>query len=226
MIPKILLAANRNKEFYIDAVNSCGAEAHAVYCPEASTDYDGLILCGGNDIDPKYYGEEINGAINIDEARDTAEVELARAFIAAGKPILGICRGSQLLNILFGGSLYQNLENAEEHKPLDDKGNYRVHEVKVEFGSILFDLYGEKFSVNSAHHQAVKKLGEGLVATAFSDGIVEAFEHKNMPIMGVQFHPEKMCCSERRSDTVDGIEIFKYFINSIVKDNSKTQGNI
>ncbi len=217
MKPKILLSANRNKEYYIDAVTCAGGEAHAVYCPSVTAEYDGLIICGGNDIAPKYYGEEMNGAVNIDEARDTAEFELARAFIDAGKPVLGICRGSQLLNILFGGSLYQNLENAEEHKPLDDKGNYRVHEVKAVAGSVLSELWGESFSVNSAHHQAVKKLGDGLTATAFSGDVVEGFEHESLPVIGVQFHPEKMCCSERRADTVDGIKIFEHFIKLIEK---------
>ena len=84
--PKILLSANLKKEDYIDAVNSCGGIAVAEYCPEASADgYDGLILCGGNDINPAYYNEEINGAVNIDNERDEAEFSLLKAFIDAKK---------------------------------------------------------------------------------------------------------------------------------------------
>ncbi len=220
MKPKILLSANKNKEYYIDAVRSAGADAFCEYCPEVSLEYDGLILCGGNDIEPRHYGEESNGAINIDETRDAAEIELARAYIAAGKPILGICRGCQLLNILFGGSLYQDLENSDDHKPLDDRGNYRVHDITAKAGSTLYNIYGESFSVNSAHHQAVKRLGEGLIATAYADGVTEGFEHENLPVIGVQFHPEKMCCTERREDTVDGLKIFEYFIYTVCKNKS------
>ncbi len=218
MKPKILLAANLNRQFYIDAVNACGGEAHAEHCPEISLEYDGLVLCGGNDIYPSYYGEEIDGSVNIDEARDAAEIKLARAFIEAKKPILGICRGSQLLNVVFGGSLYQDLQGADRHKSYD-RENYRVHEITAREGSILYNLYDEKFLVNSAHHQAVKKLGAGLIVTASADGVVEAFEHESLPVFGVQFHPEKMCLSERHSDTVDGIKIFEYFISLIGERN-------
>ncbi len=210
MKPHILLSANTNKEYYIDAINNCGGVACAKYCPTFSNEYDGLVLCGGNDIGPHYYGEDINGAVDIDDKRDEAEFKLAKAFIAAGKPILGICRGSQLLNIVFGGSLYQHIACAEMHKA-HQEGD-RIHSVKAVGSHTVSKLYGTDFFVNSAHHQAVKKLGNELEVTLMSDDIIEGFEHNKLPIIGVQWHPERMCFSQARNDTVDGAKLFEHFI--------------
>ena len=217
MKPKILLSVNAKKENYINAVNNCGGIAYAEYCPKFSAEYDGLLLGGGNDINPELYNEPINGAVDIDHERDKAEVELFRAFVNAGKPIMGICRGHQLINVLLGGSLYQDIEYADIHKSKTDVDN--VHEVNAVAGSIFDDIYGKSFPVNSVHHQAVKRLGEGLDATLHADnGIIEGFEHKTLPIMGVQFHPERICFTESENNTVDGSEIIKYFINLCKKD--------
>ena len=210
MKPKILLSASSKKEFYIDAINFCGGIADAKYCPAVSDEYDGLVLCGGNDIHPLYYGEDINGAVDIDEQRDRAEFRLAKAFITMRKPILGICRGSQLLNIVFGGSLYQHLDNAGEH--MQHQGHDTVHPVRAIDNSYLSMLYGTEFSVNSAHHQAIKVLGGSLKTTLMSDDVIEGFEHENLPIIGVQWHPERMCFSQSRTDTIDGAKLFQRFI--------------
>ncbi len=210
MKPSILLAANQNKEYYIDAVNLCGGIADAKYCPDVSLDYDGLILCGGNDTDPKYYNQDNYKCINIDAKRDEAEFALAKAFVEAKKPILGICRGAQLLNILFGGELHQDLINADMH--IKKAGVDSVHSVRSETGSLCHKLYGEEFFVNSAHHQAVSIAGSDLKVTAWSGDVIEAFEHTELPILGLQWHPERMCFSKARKDTVDGSKIFEYFI--------------
>lgn len=211
MKPKILLSANRNMQYYTDAVNLSGGDATCEYLPRVDLSFDGLILCGGNDIDPKYYGEADNGSVNIDAPRDEAEFELAKAFIEAGKPVLGICRGCQLLNVYFGGSLVGDLPNADFHTNRSDY--YVAHEASANKGSVLESLYGENFRINSSHHQAVKKLGVGLVATAFCGEVIEGFEHKSLPVLAVQFHPERMCYSQRREDTADGAPIFEYFID-------------
>ena len=100
---RLLLAANQKKELYANAVEACGAIADVKYAPDDNVDYDGLILCGGNDINPSYYNEEINGSVNIDDTRDKAEFVLLNKFLKTGKPILGICRGFQLMNVAFGG---------------------------------------------------------------------------------------------------------------------------
>ena len=213
MKPQILLSLNTKKEFYIDAVNNCGGIAVPKYCPDVDANYDGLILCGGNDIDPLYYNEEMNGSVNIDENRDISEFKLVKAFIDAKKPIMGICRGLQLLNIAFGGTLYQDMANSKEHSSFSDYD--LVHVVTAKKGSFVHDLYGDSFWVNSFHHQAINGLGNGLevIMTAPNNDVVEGIKHKTLPIIGVQWQPERMCFSKKRDDTVDGKAIFEYFIN-------------
>lgn len=208
---KLLLSGNTNLQYYEDAVRAVGAEPFAKYLPEIDTGYDGLILCGGNDIDPSYYGEAMNGSVNIDKARDEVEFALLKAYVDAGKPVLGICRGYQLINVYFGGTLHQDIPEASLHTNKQDF--YIAHLVSATPDSVLGKLYGTTFSVNSSHHQAVDRLGEGLCASAYWDGrYLEAYEHRTLPILGMQWHPERMCAGQKREDTVDGIEIFKHFI--------------
>lgn len=211
MKPRILLSVNRKRDNYIDAVNNCGGIAVPQYCPDVSTEYDGLIICGGNDIDPAYYNEKMNGSVNIDAKRDMAEFALAKAFAEKKKPIFGICRGCQLLNVAFGGNLYQDISNASEHCSFSDYD--LVHKVTIKKDSFLYKMYGVEFSVNSFHHQAIKETGNGfdVLATAYGTTI-EGIIHKELPIFGVQWHPERMCFANKREDTVDGAEIFNFFI--------------
>lgn len=207
---RILLCANTNKEYYIEAVEMSGGQAVVSYCPDLNTEYDGLILCGGNDLDPAYYGEAVNGSVDIDHHRDETEWAFLNAFIKTGKPIMGICRGFQLLNVFFGGSLYQDIDNVAVHR--GDLIHYPVHSVQAEKDSFLTQMYGQKFDVNSCHHQGIKELGDGLYTIASCGDLVEAFAHKQLPVFGVQWHPEKMCYGQKRSDCVDGAPIFRYFL--------------
>ncbi len=211
---KILLSGKGNIQNYINALNACQAEADGGYLPEISSEgYDGLILCGGGDIHPKFYGKEIDGSHEerIDISRDECEFSLISEFINKGKPILGICRGHQVLNVYFGGDMIQHITTWEDHKRESDA----VHLAKTENTSFLSDLYGESFYINSMHHQAVRNLGKGLKVTLRSspDEVIEALEHESLPVFGVQFHPERMCAEKKRTDTVDGIHIFKYFLD-------------
>lgn len=210
--PRILLSGKQKMQNYADAVNYTGGIATAAYLPEVDASYDGLILCGGNDMDPRYYGEEIDGSFNIDYERDKVEFALLEAYVRLDKPVLGICRGCQLINVFFGGSLYQDIKNANEHSPSDKID--LIHPVKAIDGSIAKSLYGSDFVVNSYHHQAVNKLGKGLKVTMMSadNTVVEGIEHMDLPIFGVQWHPERMCFSNRRTDTVDGGAIFAHFV--------------
>lgn len=212
MKPRILLSVNSKRDNYIEAVNNCGGIAVPQYCPDVSTEYDGLMICGGNDIDPAYYNEKMNGSVNIDAKRDMAEFALAKAFAEKKKPILGICRGCQLINVALGGSLHQNILNADEHSSFADYD--LVHKVRATEKTFLYEFYGEEFCVNSFHHQAIKELGKGIdiVATACDRTTVEAIKHKELPIYAVQWHPERMCFENKREDTVDGSKIFEFFI--------------
>ena len=211
MQPRILLSVELNKEHYINAIESAGGIPTAEYCPEVDLSYDGLLLCGGRDVDPQRYGEEINGAVNIDYARDAAEMALAKAYIAAGKPVLGVCRGCQLLNVYFGGTLYQHLESTPHHRSGTTVD--AIHTVDVTADNVIKEFYGEHFTVNSVHHEAIKKLGNDLVVTHISDdGVIEGFEHKTLPVFAVQWHPERLVNLEN-AETVNGIKIFEHFLS-------------
>ena len=219
---KLLLSGRQRIEYYIDAVERLGAEVVAKYLPEIDTQYDGLILCGGSDVDPKYFNEPINGSVNIDNERDENEFALLKAYIDAKKPIFGICRGFQLINIYFGGTLYQDIEEADQHKRIDQKDS--VHSITADENSIIGRLYGKNVSINSAHHQAIKDLGKGLKATAYwQDKYAEAFEHTELPIIGVQWHPERTCFSMARNDTCDGSKLIEYFIK-MCEDKKNNKG--
>ncbi len=160
---------------------------------------DGLLFTGGHDIDPNYYGEERHSSIGkISAERDVSEFLLMKEAAAADKPVFCICRGFQLLNVFFGGTLYQDLPSQyatgirhNQEKPYDEP----VHAVSVTGESPLFRIAeAGEFRVNSRHHQAVKEVGEGLSVMAVSeDGLVEAaFAPGYSFLMGIQWHPEHM----------------------------------
>ena len=217
MKPRILISSATNKldaaANYENAVRAAGGDFVTRYCPEVDLSFDGLILTGGGDIDPSRYGRENNGSMPPDTERDRTEFALCKAYLDAGKPILGICRGHQVLNVTLGGSLIQDLGEFLNrfHRRIDlDK----THTILAEEGSLLFSLYGDRFCVNSAHHQAVDALGQGLVVTARSEAqLVESMELVGKPVLGVQFHPERLTGAHLRPDCVDGSAIFRWFLD-------------
>ncbi len=200
-----------NVKNYIDASLAAGFQPEAsLDMPEDFDSCGGLLLPGGADVCPERYGEENKGSVNTDPKLDEAQLRLLDTFYKAGKPILAICRGHQLLNVYFGGTLIQDLgeKNAVHRYENGDK----VHLSSAEKGSWLCELFGESFFTNSAHHQAVDRVAPGFkVILTSSDGVVEAIEKSGEKILSVQFHPERMCCAHSRNDTVDGLLIFKRF---------------
>ena len=208
---KVALAGTESLTNYIDALKENDIEVIATLDVDEAIKCDGLLLPGGGDIDPVYYGEEMNGSDEPDRELDKAQREILDAFVKAKKPILGICRGMQLINIYFGGSLYQDLGTRDIHTRKN--GNDSIHSVKsVEEGNLFEKLYGKTFNINSAHHQGTKKLGKGLKEVLRSDdGVCEAVIHEELPIIATQFHPERMSYKQRRDDAVVGEEIFQYF---------------
>lgn len=161
---------------------------------------DGLLLPGGgSDVDPKLYGElPIEALGPVDARRDAFEYALLREAVALHKPVFGICRGMQVINTFFGGTLWQDLpfqkpDGLLEHQRPDKKWE-GVHAIRIASDTRLSAILGcSSCEVNSTHHQAVKEVAPGFRVTAQSpDGVIEAIESDTLPILAVQFHPERL----------------------------------
>lgn len=213
MRPKILLSTGGGDAAnYLAAVEAAGGAGEARYLPAPDLSYDGLILVGGDDMDPALFGQGNTASRGIDRARDEAELALLNVFCAAGRPVLAICRGHQVVNVWLGGDLIQNLSPELVLFHQREEGD-QVHPVRAAEGSLLRRLYGPVFPVNSSHHQGLGRLGRGLRVTAWSEGgVMEAVEHESLPLISVQFHPERMTGALARPDTVDGEKIFRSFL--------------
>lgn len=197
---------------YMMALLQLDAHPVAIWDEYDVNEFDGLLLPGGLDIHPSRYGQQDIACGPTDETLDEIQFTAAQRFIEAGKPVFGICRGHQLLNVYFGGTLFQHINNAQAHTKLEYVDN--VHASTAAEGSYLHALYGAEFSVNSAHHQAVDTLAEGMQVVQWAnDGTVEAMHHTSLPIYSVQWHPERMCFTYAREDTVDGSKVLAFFLN-------------
>jgi putative glutamine amidotransferase len=166
---------------------------------EAALSCDAICLTGGDDVDPRLYGEEPSEHVTqLDAGRDAAELAAVRAAVDAGIPVLGICRGIQLIAVALGGSLHQDLPTAgypghwEESRQAEP-----VHRVTAEAGSLALTALAGATSVNSIHHQAVRDPGPLLSATARAeDGVIEAVETTG--VLGIQWHPERLAGVDER----------------------------
>jgi len=194
----IVVAPMKNKNWINDIVNLT----------------DALVLSGGEDSDPSFYSEEKSPFLGeIIRERDIFELKLIDAFIKAGKPILGICRGFQLLNIYFNGTLYQDYRDLNPKLEYHCENPYQKIIHKIKLNPLFEKIYGvDTLEVNSHHHQFIKKLGEDLEVTAISpDGVIEAFVSKKYSnILGVQWHPE-MLYSKYKIQT----KLMNYFLSII-----------
>jgi putative glutamine amidotransferase len=179
---------------------------------------DGLFLSGGYDIDPTLFGEEPHPDLGvIVPARDAFELMISRKFLSLDKPILGVCRGCQILNIAVGGDMYQDISAQVKHDILQHKQlapkNHGTHFVEVPRGSLLNKITeSERFKVNSRHHQANRTvLSPFRVSGSASDGVIEAIESETHSfVLGVQWHPENMA---NGGDEIS-LKIFKRFIEA------------
>lgn len=179
---------------------------------------NGLILSGGNDVSPEIYGEEpLSKLSELNPLRDEFEIALLKEAIKQNKPVLGICRGFQLLNTAFGGTLYQdvsynescNLQHMQQTEPI-----FPIHSVDIKEGSIIYSILGGSVRVNSLHHQMIKNVSPDFHEVAWSkDGVIEAIEKNDGSfVIGIQWHPEIM---SETSDLMQGI--FNRFVNEAAK---------
>ena len=209
---------------YVDALTSVGASPLLVPAGGGLTQLDvegwlegcgAVLLTGGGDVSPAAYGmapstdtldeidtlDETDTLNEIDADRDHVELAATRWAVATGRPVLGICRGIQLVTVALGGTLIQDLPTAGHHGHWDLEREYEPsHALKVEPGSRAESALGGAEVVNSIHHQAVAEPGPRLVATAWSlDGVIEAVESADgTPVLGLQWHPERLAGTDAR----------------------------
>ncbi len=199
---------------YIDAIENAGGLPVLLAGSQMPERFigqiDGFLLSGGGDIAPHYFGQERHPkAENIQPERDAFELSLLETVRRLKKPVLGICRGMQLLAVAYGGDLYQDIG---EFAPAHILDKDERHCIRLIDGSILSRLFACAYlPVNSSHHQCVRRLGNGQNASAYSlEGFVEAFESDDGTVFGVQWHPERMQGKQAA--------IFEYFISKCRMD--------
>ncbi|MGC9019992.1 MAG: gamma-glutamyl-gamma-aminobutyrate hydrolase family protein [Candidatus Methanodesulfokora sp.] len=190
------------------------------FSDEIADSLDGLVLSGGDDVDPRFYGELPRDVGSIEPIRDETEIKLIREFRRRDKPVMGICRGAQVINVSMGGTLIQDIKTevsgAIKHwwsrRESEVPYWHPTHRVRIDRDSMLFNIIGnEVIWVNSFHHQAIKRVGSGLKAVAWSDdGIIEAVEAEKGFLLGIQWHPEGMEDEPSR-------RIFKSFVEACKK---------
>lgn len=152
-----------------------------------------LLLPGGGDITPAFFGQTDRGSRHVDTELDILQLEILARFTAPKKPVLGICKGLQLINVHFGGDITQHIDIAETHKWVGRDQFHYVFHCDLGRRDFFYQLYGNSAKVNSAHHQAVNRTGEGLVPVCRAgDNVIEGLVHATLPILAVQWHPERM----------------------------------
>ena len=205
-----IVIPGRDVNRYVNMLEKLGAEVVVTLeVPDAKT-FDGLVIPGGEDIDPARYHQENTGCRKIDPEMDDLQFRTLEAFVRAGKPVLGICNGMQMINIFFGGDLIQHIPTFEDHQ--HSEGHDSWHAVHAASGSWIAGLYGEEFRVNSAHHQAVGSIGQDLDAVLWArDGVVEGLAHRRLPVWGLQWHPERMDPPEDAA-AVNGTPVYQFFL--------------
>lgn len=209
---QVLIAGYPEKtENYRNAFEQLGVQVTVLPANAPLSRFDGLVLPGGGDIDPKLFCAENEGSRDMDPTLDRIQLDLLDSFVKKKKPMLGICKGLQLINVYFGGSMIQDLPAASREFHEYREGDKR-HVTKAAAGTFPALLYGRTPVTNSAHHQAAGQVGDGLLVAQYAqDFVIEALYHHSLPILAVQWHPERMCFTHADPQMEDGSLLLSYF---------------
>lgn len=211
---------------YMDGVERAGGQAVLVGFARDVDDaknrlqpFDALLLSGGNDVDPDLYGAEVDGSVDVNPTGDHSDAAYMVAALELGLPVLGICRGIQIINVALGGSLLQHVWDSSDIHPARDNGPdpvsnademfARRHAVRFEAGSLISKIFdADSLETNSLHHQAIDRLADNLMVTGRADdGIIEVVEHRHKPLLAVQWHPEQMPLGQHDA-------VFEWLVNT------------
>lgn len=161
--------------------------------PKEAATASHLLLPGGGDITPALFGQQNHGSRNIDTELDILQMQSLESFLQQGKPILGICKGLQLINVTLGGTITQHIPTAANHQWNGTDQHHLVYHSGLARTDFFYQLYGLSAPVNSAHHQALDRLGNNLLPVCRAgDNIIEAIQHTALPVIAVQWHPERL----------------------------------
>lgn len=208
---KIFVYGDKNVFINYDrAIRAVGAEAVFSENVKRALDCDALLLAGGGDVSPCFYRSREKNCKSVSLTRDMCEQYLLARFERANAPVMGVCRGLQMINVYFSGTLAQSIEKARLHY---DETRDVYHETENNSG-FMRDIFGKNLFVNSCHRQKIDLPGKNVVPCAFSpDGVIEAAYRKGTKIFGVQFHPERPFSAA--GDLSKGLLIYEYFLSLI-----------
>ncbi|MBD5459533.1 MAG: gamma-glutamyl-gamma-aminobutyrate hydrolase family protein [Lachnospiraceae bacterium] len=188
--PVAIFGRSADTKNYENAFRFLHISSITTISPEDLTKCRSLLLPGGGDITPAFFGQKNAGSVNIDTELDILQFQALEYAVQNDMPVLGICKGMQLINIFFGGTLLQHMPQSDTHAY--NRGD-RYHTTTISPGNILYALYGASSTVNSAHHQCIDNPGRNLrILQTAPDRTPEALCHDKHPILGVQWHPERL----------------------------------
>ena len=178
---------------YENALRTLGASYITTLDVQEALRATHLLLPGGGDITPAFFGQRNHGSRGIDTELDILQIQALSLFMAQKKPVLGICKGMQIINVHLGGTITQHIDTADTHEWKEQDRQHYVYHSGVDRSDFFYQLYGTGTMVNSAHHQAVDKLGRELIPVCrASDSVSEGLVHRTMPVIAVQWHPERI----------------------------------
>ncbi|MST82504.1 gamma-glutamyl-gamma-aminobutyrate hydrolase family protein [Bilifractor porci] len=198
VIAVVASASGNLGQILVHVLNQYGADARLVDNNRGSVrDYDALVIPGGEDVDPAFYGQANMSSRNLNPNEDRLQMEAVRTFVQAKKPVLGICRGSQIINVALGGTLRQQIDGHMK----------AMRKVDIWKSSTFRCVLGRDYNGMHYHHQCIDKLADGLISTQADavDGCLEGFQHQSLPVYGFQWHPEMTESSKRA--------VFRFFVH-------------